>query len=124
MRTKPRETTLEILRRLQAQNKSRSVESSRPLVVKSASEILGLEDEQKSRIRPAGTYSEGIILLNNIKNIESRLKKGNNYFDHYYDLRKNEDKLLKFYNSFEDKENLPSEIINKVKEIQKRLKKF
>ena len=90
---------------------------------RSAEDILGLEEEKISRIKPAKGYSEGVILLNNIRDIEGRLKRGKNYFDLYYDLRKSEDKLLKFYNSFENKEGLPDDIKMKVREIEKKFKR-
>jgi hypothetical protein len=123
MEGKKREPTIEILRRLQSQNKKKfGFRDDAPIKFR-AEDILGLEEEKVSKIRPAKGYSEGVILLNNIKEIESRLKRGRNYFDHYYDLRKNEDKLLKFYNSFENREGLPDEIKLKVKEIEKKFKK-
>ena len=124
MENKKRESTLEVLKRLQSQNKRELGFGSDFAVKKTAGEILGLEEDKISKIVPTKKYSEGIIILNNIREIESRLKRGNNYFDHYYDLRKNEDKLLKFYNSFEDKESLPVELKSKARDIEKRLRKI
>jgi len=123
MEGKKREPTVEILKRLQAQNKRKFGFREDTPVRRSAEDILGLEEEKISRIKPAKGYSEGVILLNNIRDIEGRLKRGKNYFDLYYDLRKSEDKLLKFYNSFENKEGLPDDIKMKVREIEKKFKR-
>jgi|SRR3989338_8146138 len=127
---KKRESTLEVLRRLQAQNAM-----SIPEMYKKAPVILRVEDvldrdrlerlnPQKSRIIPTGKPAEGIMILNEIKNTEKQLRSGKSYFDVYYELRKKEDKLVNFYDNTQDKENLPEEVIRKVKEIKNKLSKL
>ena len=64
------------------------------------------------------------MILNEIKNTEKQLRSGKSYFDVYYELRKKEDKLVNFYDNTQDKENLPEEVIRKVKEIKNKLSKL
>ena len=126
MEGRKRETTLEVLKRLQSQNKAKYSVTENPPVIRSIKDILGFEEEPRSKLKAVkdSPNSEGILLLNKIKEIEKKLKNGSNYFDHYYDLRKSEDKLLRFCSSVESKESLPEEITSKAREIERRLKKI
>lgn len=124
---KKRESTLDVLKRLQAQN-ARSLPEiyKKPPVIVKVEDILDKDrlerlNPPKSRIIPTGKPAEGVIILNEIKDIERQLKSGKSYFDLYYDLRKKEDKLVNFYDSNENRDNLPEEIIKKVKEIKKKI---
>jgi hypothetical protein len=123
MEQKQRESTLEVLRRLQSKNK-RSI----PSMYEKSPVKLKVEDiidvpKSHDKIRIKGRNSEVINILNQIRNIEKELKLGKSYFDHYYDLRRKEDQLLKLYESSEDKEGFPDEVLKKISEINKKFKK-
>jgi len=122
-----RESTLEVLKRLQAKNK-RPIPSmyEKPPVKYSVEDIIDapitIRQKPAEKIVIKGKNSEFIELLNQIKSIEKQLKSGKSYFDHYYDLRKIEDKLYKLYEAFEDKESLPEDVVKKIKEIKRKFK--
>ena len=127
MEIKQRESTLEVLRRLQAKNK-KPVPSmyERPPVKIKVEDILDVYPEPRSimRIKITGKNSEIISLLNQIKSIEKQMKSGSNYFDYYYDLKRKEEDIAKIYDSLESKEGLTEEAIKKIEEIKKKLKKI
>ncbi|MBS3143543.1 hypothetical protein J4446_01545 [Candidatus Woesearchaeota archaeon] len=120
-----RESTLEVLRRLQSQNLRSLSEKKHPVILK-VEDILDNDrlerlNPPKSKILPTGKQSEAVMILNEIRDIEKQLKSGQSYFDHYYDLRKKEDKLLKFFEGTENKDSFSDEIRIKVKEIKRKL---
>ena len=127
---KKRESTLEVLRRLQSQNTRPLLEIyKKPPIILRVEDILDRDrleriNPQKSRIVSTGKSSEAIIILNEIKDVEKQLKSGKSYFDAYYDLRKKEDKLINFYENSENKDSFSEEVIKKVKEIKKKLGKL
>jgi len=127
---KRRESSLEVLRRLQAQN-ARSI----PEIYKKPPVILRVEDiidrdrverfnPSKTKIVSTGKQSEAVMISNEIKDIEKQLKSGKSYFDSYYDLRKKEDKLVHIYETCENKDVFSEDITKRVKEIKKRLTKI
>lgn len=127
---KKRESTLDVLRRLQSQN-ARSIPEiyKKPPVIIKVEDILDKDklerlNPPKSKILPTGKQSEAVMILNEIKDIEKQLKSGKSYFDLYYDLRKKEDKLVGFFEGAENKDSFSDEIRNKVKEIRRKLGKL
>lgn len=127
---KKRESTLDVLRRLQSQN-ARSIPEiyKKPPVIVKVEDILDRDrlerlNPPKSKILPTGKQAEAVMMLNEIKDMEKQLKSGKSYFDSYYELRKKEDKLLNFFESAENKDSFSDEIRNKVKEIRRKLDKL
>ena len=129
MEIKKRESTLEVLRRLQSQNKKSILEFyKKPPVIINVGDILeddgrNFPNKLKTKTISSGKQSEFIFMLDNLTKIEKKMKTGIGYFDYYYDLKKRENELLNFYNDYKDKDKLPEEIINKIKEIKIKLKK-
>ena len=127
MEIKQRESTLEVLKRLQAKNKKPFPSMyEKPLIKVKVEDILDFNPEPKTvtRIKITGKTSEIVSLLNQIKDIERQMKSGSSYFDYYYDLRKKEDNLVNLYESIESKEGLSEEAIRKIEEIKRKIKKI
>lgn len=127
MELKDRESTLEVLRRLQAKNKKPipSIYEKPPFKLR-VEDILGgdaPEPKSVSKIKLTGKNAEAVYIINGIKEIERQLKTGASYFDHYYDLRKKEDELVKIYDSLKENETLSDEVLKRVKEIKRRFNK-
>jgi|SRR3989344_2004047 len=127
---KRRESSLDVLKRLQSQN-ARSLPEiyKKPPVIVRVDDIVDRDRierfaPQKTRIVTTGKQSEAVMMLNEIKDIEKQLKSGKSYFDFYYDLRKKEDKLLHLYETCDNKEVFSEEIVKKAKEIKKKLSKL
>jgi len=126
MEIKQRESTLDVLRRLQAKNKKPipSMYEKSPVKIKVEDIVDDIPaPREKVKIRLTGKNSEALFLLNQIRDIERQLKTGSNYFDYYYDLRRKEDALVKMYESDENRESLPEDVLKKVKEIKKKFNK-
>jgi|SRR3989344_3971879 len=128
--TKRRESSLEVLRRLQSQN-ARSIPESykKPPVILKVEDIIDRDRvervyPQKTKIVSTGKQSEAFMVSNEIKEIEKQLKSGKSYFDLYYDLRKKEDKLVHIYETCENKDVFSEDIAKKVKEIKRKLTKL
>ncbi len=127
---KRRESSTEVLKRLQSQNVK-----SLPEIYKKQPVIVKVEDivdrDRMDRVAPqrtkmvvTGKQSEAVMMMNEIKDIEKQLKSGKSYFDLYYDLRKKEDKLIHLYETCDNKEVFSEDIIKRVKEIKKKLSKL
>lgn len=127
---KKRESTLEVLKRLQSQN-ARSLPEiyKKPPVIVRVDDIIDRDRieraaPQKAKIITTGKQSEAVMMINEIKDIEKKLKSGNSYFDFYYDLRKKEDKLVHLYETCDNKDVFSEEITKRVKDIKRRLSKL
>ena len=127
---KKRESSLEVLKRLQSQNVKSLPEiyKKQPIIVK-VEDIVDRDrferlSTPKAKMVITGKQSEAAMIMNEIKDVEKQLKSGKSYFDLYYDLRKKEDKLVHLYETCDNKDVFSEDVTKRVKEIKKKLSKL